>query len=144
MLEPRPEMLASRTRRLLAIMTRIILSATWIGMGACLWLSAARPAAADESRPRVAQREEVQQNWYDYDEPSEYRPDPTAIIQQKAMIRAQQRQNRVAAMQWYGMSNSRPTAATTPFCSMYSPAWQMPGGRPFGWYASQRPIFIIR
>jgi hypothetical protein len=125
-------------------MTKLILTAAWIGMGACLWLSAARPAAAEEPRQRTAQRDEAQQNWYDYDEPSEYRPDPVAIIQQKAMIRAQQRQDRAAAMQWYGMSNARPTAAATPFCSMYSPAWQMPGGRPFAWYASQRPIYILR
>ena len=29
-----------------------------------------------------------------------------------------------------------------PFTSMYSPAWQQPGGRPFAWYTSSRPIFI--
>jgi hypothetical protein len=26
---------------------------------------------------------------------------------------------------------------------MYSPAWAMPGGRPFGWYYSSRPVVII-
>lgn len=124
-------------------MTKAIISAAWLGLGACLWLTATRPAAAEDFRARTASGDEAQQNWYDYDEPSEYRPDPTAIIQQKAMIRAQQRQSRMAAMKWYGMSNARPTAAATPFCSMYSPAWQMPGGRPFAWYASQRPIYII-
>ena len=125
-------------------MTKLIFTAAWIGMGACLALLATRPAAADETRGRSVRSDEAQQDWYNYDEPSEYRPDPTAIIQQKAMIRAQQRQTRVASMQWYGMSNARPTAAATPFCSMYSPAWQMPGGRPFAWYGSQRPIIIVR
>jgi len=133
-----------RTRRLLAIMNRLIFTATCVGMGVCLWLLATGSAAAQESRGRTAQIDEAEQNWYDYDEPTEYRPNPTAIIQQKAMVRAQQRQARVASMHWYGMSNARPTAAATPFCSMYSPAWQMPGGRPFAWYGSQRPIYIIR
>lgn len=57
-----------------------------------------------------------------------------SIHQQNAIARGQQRQARLASMAWYGMSNSRPTASATPFATMYSPAWQMPGGRPFAWH----------
>jgi len=41
---------------------------------------------------------------------------------------AEQRQERMASMNWYGMSNSRPNAATTPFTSRYSSVWEMPAG----------------
>ena len=67
--------------------------------------------------------------------------EPT-IAQQKAMQRGAQRMARLDAMRWYGFSNSRPTAAAMPYTSMYSPAWQLPGGRPFAWYTSSRPIMI--
>ncbi|RIK80774.1 MAG: hypothetical protein DCC67_08885 [Planctomycetota bacterium] len=65
------------------------------------------------------------------------------IAQEKAMARAQARMARLDAMRWYGYSNSRPTAATMPFTTMYSPAWQMPGGRPFAWHHTSRPIVVI-
>jgi len=58
------------------------------------------------------------------------------IVQQKAQVRAEQRQERMASMNWYGMSNSRPNAATTPFTSRYSSVWEMPGGRPYSWTPS--------
>jgi len=63
----------------------------------------------------------------------EHKPNPLQIVQEKAQARSYQRQARLASMSWYGMSNSRPQAATTPFTSRYSPAWEMPGGRPYAW-----------
>jgi hypothetical protein len=63
-----------------------------------------------------------------------YQPNVEALIHQRAQERAAQRQMRLAALNWYGMSNSRPTASPTPFSSLYSPVWQMPGGRPFAWF----------
>jgi hypothetical protein len=68
---------------------------------------------------------------------------PLSLAREKAVQRGEQRMARLAAMKWYGFSNSRPTAAAAPFTTMYSPAWQMPGGRPFAWYTSSRPIVII-
>ena len=73
-----------------------------------------------------------------YPQPT-YRPDPRVLVHQKAQARAQQRQARLASMSWYGMSNSRPMAASTPFTSRYSPVWEMPGGRPFSWYPNRWP-----
>jgi hypothetical protein len=66
-----------------------------------------------------------------------------SLAKQKAALRGQQRMARLDAMRWYGFSGSRPTASGMPWTTMYSPAWQMPGGRPFAWYASNRPIVII-
>jgi hypothetical protein len=84
------------------------------------------------------QREE---SWY-REQPA-YKPDIQAIIHQKAQIRGDQRQARLASLSWYGMSNSRPTGAPTPFTSRYSPVWEMPGGRPFAWYPYARPGYVM-
>lgn len=72
----------------------------------------------------------------------EKRNDNPTVAQQKAMERGAQRMARLEASRWYGFSNSRPTASGMPFTTMYSPAWQQPGGRPFVWYSSSRPIVI--
>ena len=97
----------------------------------------AQEAPTVPAEPRAAAGAE---DWY-------YRlPPPKAekrsLAQEKAILRGQQRMARLEAMRWYGFSNSRPTATAMPFTSMYSPAWQMPGGRPFAWYTSSRPIVI--
>jgi hypothetical protein len=77
-----------------------------------------------------------------------YRPAPEkattlTLAQQKAQMRGAQRMARLEALRWYGFSNSRPTASAIAWTTMYSPAWQMPGGRPYAWYTSSRPVVII-
>jgi hypothetical protein len=67
-----------------------------------------------------------------------YRPDPRSIVIQRAQARAAQREARLASLSWYGMSNSRPQAASTPFTSRYSPVWETPGGKPYSWYPTYR------
>ena len=111
---------------------------------ACTWLAplavAQQPVPGLSGEPVVDQDEQ-----WSYEQNYASKPDPRTIIQFKAQRRAAERMDRMASMQWYGMSNARPTATTTPFCSMYSPAWQVPGGRPFGWFHSQRsPVIIVR
>ena len=69
--------------------------------------------------------------------------DPKVIIREKAKQRAAQRMARLDSLRWYGMSNSRPTAASTPYTSMYSPAWQMPGGRPFAWFHTRPTLLLV-
>lgn len=79
------------------------------------------------------------ESWYRSTGP---RVEKLTISKEKAIARGQQRMARLEAMRWYGFSNSRPTAAAMPYTTMYSPAWQQPGGRPFAWYASSRPVII--
>jgi hypothetical protein len=80
-------------------------------------------------------------SWYYRSSPER---EPTfTVAQLKAQQRGAQRMARLEAMRWYGFSNSRPVATALPYTSMYSPAWQQPGGRPFAWYVSHRPIVII-
>jgi hypothetical protein len=77
-----------------------------------------------------------------YYQQSNYQPNPRAIIHQKALARSSQRDARLASLNWYGMYNARPTAAPTPFTSLYSPVWQVPGGRPFAWYPTWRTVYV--
>lgn len=112
-----------------------------------LSLATSRPLAAQgfDTDPPVVDVRTDQSNYspQSYTPPADYEPNARAIVQQNAQIHAQQRQLRMSSMAWYGMSNSRPTASPTPFTSLYSPVWQMPGGRPFAWYTGNRPTYLI-
>ncbi len=118
---------------------RLKISFLTVFVGLCT--SALSPLAAQELAHRASLDEKRDESLY-YQPPT-YRPDTRAIIHQKAQTRAYQRQSRLAALNWYGMSNGRPTAAPTPFTSLYSPVWQMPGGRPFAWHARNWPAHFV-
>lgn len=109
---------------------------------ALVLMASAAPGRADEEAvvdtTTVTNTEEA---WH-YRSPAPRAATPS-IAKQKAVLRGQQRMARLDAMRWYGFSNSRPTASGMPWTTMYSPAWQMPGGRPFAWYTTSRPVVII-
>ena len=120
---------------------------TWristLALAAGVYLAAGSPLAAQGPDNQAVVVEERESTYYP--QPT-YRPDPRSIIHQKAQARAYQRQARLASMSWYGMSNSRPMAASTPFTSRYSPVWEMPGGRPFAWHPNSWPtqVYYVR
>jgi hypothetical protein len=116
----------------LRIMFLVVLCESCLACGATCF--------GQESEPITPNDEATSQSWY---QPSTYQPLPRAIIHERAFMRANQRQARLAAMSWYGMYNARPTAGPTPFTSIYSPVWQQPGGRPFAWHASSRPTYFF-
>jgi hypothetical protein len=97
--------------------------------GICL--AACAPITAQEFTSLTTEVTERDSSYYA--QPA-YRPNSLAIVHEKAQARAAQRQARLASLSWYGMSNSRPQAASTPFTSRYSPVWEMPGGKPYSWY----------
>lgn len=100
-----------------------------------------RPQARDDS-------------WYyqPANETKPTKPNPREVAQQRAMVRGQQRDARLASMAWYGLSNGRPTAAPIAFCTpLYGPAWQSPYGAGFSWrmghptyIVTSRPTYIVR
>jgi hypothetical protein len=49
--------------------------------------------------------------------------DPKMAVRRNAEYRAAQRQQRLAALKWFGFSNQRPRASSDPFNSDWSPAW---------------------
>jgi hypothetical protein len=118
-------------------------------MVVALMLLARTPLAAQELEGRLPlSTEPATDPAYSYSQPSypapkSYQPDSLALIHQRAQQYGAQRQARLAAMNWYGMSNSRPTASPTPFATMYSPAWQTPGHRPYAWHMTSWPVFPL-
>jgi hypothetical protein len=90
---------------------------------------------------RQARLEENHEDSLYYQQPA-YRPNTRAIIHQKALARSEQRQARLASLDWYGISNARPATAATPFTSLHSRAWQTPGLRPYAWHPFAGPTFV--
>ena len=117
------------------------LVATTISLAGATGAFAQQRGGADADVRAQAADGERGEAWY-YGSSYE-KPTPLMIIQQKAQIRAAARIRRLETMKSYGMSNARPTASPTPHTGMYSPAWQMPGGRPYAWYTTHRPQYII-
>ena len=60
--------------------------------------------------------------WFYLQEMRRY-DDPKNVVRRNAELRSAQRRERIAAMKWYGMSNSRPRASATPYMGVYSPQW---------------------
>jgi len=56
---------------------------------------------------------------------------------------AAERRARLAARAWYGVSNGRPTAHTTPFTYYYSPSWGSNTANPFIWSGRTSTQVII-
>ncbi len=71
--------------------------------------------------------------------------DPKTAVRHSAEYRAFQRQSRLAARQWYGLSNARPVAGCDPIHGDYSPGWT---GRshiyPFRWTAPGFAAVVVR
>ena len=63
---------------------------------------------------------------------------PQEMVRQNAAFEAAQRKQRLAALKWYGFSNSRPMVNPTPFGASYAPTWTNATIRPWSW-ASMTP-----
>lgn len=67
---------------------------------------------------------------------------PKEGVRRKAQIRAAQRQNRLEAQRWFGVSNLRPMANPIPFYGSYSPAWVGNGWNPYSWVGFGQPYVV--
>jgi hypothetical protein len=80
--------------------------------------------------------------WF-YEQALRQYQDPKLAVRQAAEFRGQQRQQRLAAMQWYGLSNARPRASSDPFHSDYAPGWTSNNlYYPNRWTAE--PVIVVR
>ncbi len=70
--------------------------------------------------------------------------DPRAAVRRKAEQRAAQRSDRLAAMKWYGQSNSRPVVAPTPTCDTYGAGWVANGTNPYQWRPGNSVLVVTR
>lgn len=120
---------------------------------AALTLSFASTAAAQqprgsesESTPPISlgELQPTAQMWF-YEQAMQQYHDPKASVRAKAEFRAAQRQRRLASSKWFGISNARPMASTTPTMGTYSPVWTSGNWDPSQWYGTQSsPIVVVR
>jgi len=97
---------------------------------------AQKPTAADVRFGNTISVGEVTptpEMWF-YEQYYQQYQDPKTAVRAKAEERSAQRRARLAAMRWFGFSNSRPRAGTDPVHSDYSPAWTSRNmNYPFRW-----------
>ena len=89
---------------------------------------------------QVAQTEDM---WFYLQELRRY-DDPQMAIRRKAELKGQQRRQRLAAMKWFGWSQSRPTANPTPIMGYYSPMWVGNGSDPNLWIGNAYVTTAVR
>lgn len=64
----------------------------------------------------------TQDMWF-YEQYLQQYQDPKLAVRKKAEARSEARDQRLAALRWFGLSNSRPRANTDPMHTDYSPRW---------------------
>lgn len=80
--------------------------------------------------------------WFYQQELARYNvPNPKTLVRVEAEQKAAQRRARIAAMQWYGYSNSRPTAGIDPVDGPLSPQWIGNGYNSYYWV--QPSIWVL-
>ena len=82
--------------------------------------------------------------WF-YEQYMQQYQDPKMAVRKRAEFESEQRARRLAAMRWYGMSNSRPRVSSDPYHGDYSAYW----GSNNAWYPSRwsgvgRPVIVIQ
>lgn len=88
---------------------------------------------ADAAKLDVPSNVKLSPEMYIYLRETERNMDPRNAVRKNAEARAAQRRNRVAALNWFGFSNSRPQASPTPFMGSYSPTWVSNSWDPYAW-----------
>ena len=102
----------------------------------------AKPALGTAEQPVVTPETVTPDMWY-YSQEMRRHDDPKQAVRRKAEYVAQQRTLRIESMKWFGMSNSRPLASTTPFMDEYSPAWIGNSSHPYQWIPVGSPSTAI-
>ncbi|HUY89588.1 MAG TPA: hypothetical protein VMV10_12710 [Pirellulales bacterium] len=100
-----------------------------------------KPAVSETLDAAHSMAQMTPEMWFYQQEMRRYE-DPRAAVRRKAEFRAAQRQRRIAAMDWYGFSNSRPLANPTPFSGgVYAPGWISNNNRhPMQWSGGGRTV----
>ncbi len=81
--------------------------------------------------------------WF-YDQELRRHDDAKMAVRRRAEARAQARHDRLAAQQWYGIDNSRPTVSLTPLCGGYSAYWGSNSFDPLRWRPITPTIIVAR
>jgi hypothetical protein len=80
--------------------------------------------------------------WF-YEQAQRRYDDPKNAVRANAEFRALQRSRRLAALRWFGLSNSRPRANPDPVHGNYSPRWVGNGYSPSHWTAGGTATIVV-
>lgn len=123
------------------------LSACLLALAACLSAAVAmaqEPFTAQHdpnSYFSMGQMTPTPEMWF-YEQARRDYLDPWVAVRSKAEFEASQRQRRLAAMRWFGMSNSRPSANPTPVHGYYSPTWTSNSRNPYHWQGTSGGVIM--
>jgi hypothetical protein len=101
-----------------------------------------RPGQGTGEQPVLTPETVTPDMWY-YSQEMRRHDDSRQAVRRKAEFVAQQRTLRIESMKWFGMSNSRPLASTTPFMDEYSPSWIGNSSHPYQWVGVGSPSASI-
>ena len=101
-----------RVSILFAVLLTLEVTAVW----------AQKPAATPANAVSLGEVKPTSDMWF-YEQAMRQYQDPKFAVRKAAEFRAEQRERRLAAMQWYGLSNLRPRASSDPFHDDYAPQW---------------------
>lgn len=123
-------------------MLRLVLAAFGVGTILAMPLAAQQPGRDQPGPGKSSTRGRQHLPEEAYAVPRGQLEHPTVTLRRNAQFRAAQRRRRIAARQWFGLSNARPMASSTPWMGAYSPYWMSNTGQPFGWSGVGRTTII--
>ncbi len=100
----------------------------------CASLALAQEGKSGESIPGQERAPAISPEMYAHLQELRRYDSPKENAIRAAMVKAEQRRARLAAQQWYGYSNLRPTVNPIPFMGSYSPQWAGNGVNENYWY----------
>jgi hypothetical protein len=122
-----------------------------LSMGLSLALLASRgyaqkpaPPANDLRRDLTTSQPATTPEMWLYEQERSRYEDPKAAVRRKAELRAWQRAERLAAMKWYGQSNSRPVISATPHTDTYGAGWVSNTPNPYEWRGGSASAVVVR
>ncbi len=132
-------------KRIAIVVAALLACQTGVAWAQKIDSAASKETTTAKSDWRIASPGELKptaEMWF-YEQALHQYQDPKLAVRQAAEFRGQQRQQRLAAMQWYGLSNTRPRASSDPFHGDYAPGWASNNlYYPNRWTAE--PIFVVR
>jgi hypothetical protein len=123
----------------LALVVGLLPATVCFGQQPAERLATERPA---RDTGRMISPGETPEMWF-YEQERRRSEDPQAIVIANAQQRAAERHARLAAMAWFGMSNSRPQANPDPVHGPYSPRWVSNGYQPAEWVGAGGSTTVI-
>jgi hypothetical protein len=132
-------------RRLWIPLSVLILATAWpcLAQDGTLDLRRDEQRSSDVASPNLSGLSPTPEMWFYEQERARYE-NPKMAVRRKAELRGQQRADRLAALKWYGIDNSRPTVSGTPWFGSYGPYWGSNTFDPLRWRQPTVPVIVSR